>query len=71
MGKGATKRTKATVGVARAVALLPQARAFRTVRVRVVLVPDIVEEVDLLFLREERGADAVHGRISPSLKRNM
>ena len=28
---------------------------------------NVVEEVDLVLLRKERGADAVHGRISPSL----
>lgn len=31
------------------------------------LVPDVVEEVDLVLAREERGADAVDGCVAPTL----
>lgn len=65
--QGAERRTEALRGVARAVTLLPEPVALRAVRVRVVFVPDVVEEVDLLLLREERGRDAVHRRVAPAL----
>ena len=43
--------------------------SLRTMLERLVSVSDIIEEMNLLFLRKERGADAVHGCISPSLER--
>ncbi len=38
-----------------------------TVREGWVLIPDVVEEVDLVLAREERGADAVDGCVAPAL----
>lgn len=35
----------------------------------IVLVPDVVEEVDLVLWREEACADAVNGRVAPALQR--
>jgi len=37
------------------------------VRVWVVFVPDVVEEVDLVAVQEERSSYAVHRRITPAL----
>jgi hypothetical protein len=38
------------------------------VRVRVVLVPDLLEEMDLVPRSEDPRGDAVHGRVAPALK---
>ena len=50
-----------------AVLLAPYLGAARTVREGRVLVPDVVEEMDLVLAREERGADAVDGCVAPTL----
>lgn len=42
--------------------------ALRTVLERLVAVSNVVEEVDLLLLGEQRRADAVNWRIAPSLQ---
>lgn len=44
--------------------------SLRTMLERLMSVSDIIEEMNLIFLREECGADAVHRRVSPSLERN-
>ena len=50
-----------------ALAARPRALALRTVCVRVVLVPDLVEEVDLLLALEQCGGDTVHRCVAPAL----
>ena len=62
-------RTEALLDVAATLAALPRAVALGTVRVRVVLVADLVEELDLVLALEERDRDTVDGRITPPLKR--
>ena len=62
-----TRLTKALVRLARAVALLPYVVQARAVHEGRVLVADVVEEVDLVFAREERRTDAVDGGVSPAL----
>ena len=47
--------------------LLPRPRVPRAVHERVVLVPDVVEEVDLIFGKEQAGGNAVDRRVAPSL----
>ena len=59
--------TETALLVTVALAARPRALALRTVRVRVVLVPDLVEEVDLLLALEQRGRDAVHRCVAPAL----
>lgn len=59
--------TKTPLHITRTPPALPRARPARAVRVRVVLVPDLVEELDLVLPREERRGDAVHGCVAPAL----
>ena len=59
--------TEALLGVAAAPPARPRAVAVRAMREGAVLVPDVVEEVDLVFAREERRTDAVDGGVSPAL----
>ena len=59
--------TETALLVTVALAARPRALALRAVRVRVVLVPDLVEEVDLLLALEQRRCDAVHRCVAPSL----
>ena len=58
---------KAAAHLAVAFSALPRAGAPRTVCVRVVLVPNLVEELDLVLRREQRGCDRVHRRVAPAL----
>jgi len=37
----------------------------------IVLIPDILEEVDLVFALEDSGGNAMHYGISPALKRRF
>jgi len=50
-----------------ALVIQPQLLSRGTMRERDVVVSDIVEEVDLLFLQHQPGRDGVHRRIAPSL----
>lgn len=62
-------QTKATVGIARALALLPLPWSTRTVSVRVVFVTYVIEEVDLILACKEGDSNTVHWCITPSLHR--
>ena len=64
-------RTEVVLHIAVALAAFPRAVALGTVRVRVVLVADLVEEVDLVLALEERDRDAVHGGVAPPLKKRF
>jgi hypothetical protein len=50
-----------------AAVLCPGALVLRAVVDRRVLVPDVLEEVDLLAREEHREGERVHGRVAPSL----
>ena len=58
--------TDASRGVAPATRALPEV-ARRTMRVLVMLVPDVTEKVDLVCAGEERGSDRMHGCVAPPL----
>ncbi len=62
-------RTEALLDVAIALAASPRAVVLGTVRVRIVLVADLVEELDLVLALEERDRDAVHRGITPPLEK--
>ena len=66
--QGEGERTETCVGVAPALPALVGV-ALRTVRERLVLVADVVEEVDLLLLGEKRGGDTVHWCVAPALSK--
>jgi len=55
------------LGVARAPAALPNGFLNGTVHVWRVLVPDLMEEVDVVRAGEERRPDRVDGGIAPTL----
>lgn len=59
--------TEARRRITRALPALPRARPARTVRIGVMLVPDVVPEVYLVFAREEAYANRVDGRVAPPL----
>ena len=59
--------TETLLGVAAAPPARPRAVAVRAMREGAVLVPDVVEEVELVFALEEPRCDAVHGRVAPAL----
>ena len=60
--------TEATLGFAIAFAARPRVVVLGTMRVGVVLVANLVEELDLVFVLEERDGDAVDRRVSPALQ---
>ena len=59
--------TEAREGVASAVPSPSHLGIARAVLEGVVLIANVVEEVDLILAREERGADAVNGCVAPTL----
>jgi hypothetical protein len=66
--KDKKRRTEAPPRIAPTLAALPHPGVLGTVRVRVVLVPDLLEEMDLVPRSEDPRGDAVHGRVAPALK---
>lgn len=64
------ERTKVALRFAVALPARPRTLAARAVNVRVVLVSDLVEEVDLVLVREQGHCDAVYRRVAPALRAN-
>jgi hypothetical protein len=62
----ARSHTDASNGVARATRALPEV-ARRTMRVLVMLIPDVAEKVNLVRAGEERGSDRMNGCVAPPL----
>lgn len=62
-----TLPVKVVIGVAVALQRFPQLLARWAVCERHVVVGDVVEEVDLLLGKHERGSNRVHWRIAPAL----
>jgi len=61
------KRTETLALVARTPALLVRSLVLGAVRVRVMLVSDIVEELDLVAGYKQRRSDGVYGCVAPAL----
>lgn len=59
--------TEALSRVTAASPVLPVLTQLGTVCVRIVFVPDLVEEMDLGPIEEEGGTDTVNGSITPTL----
>ena len=68
ISEGGVGRTETTLGLAVAFAARPRVVVLGTMRVGVVLVANLVEELDLVFVLEERDGDAVDRRVSPALQ---
>lgn len=60
--------TEASTGIATTPAILPRFLLSRAVLVRCMFIPNLVKEVDLVFVRKQGSPDAVDRRITPPLR---